>query len=68
MTYESNIDTGDTAATKVARAGDHLVDDLTGIGLETKHHLKVVGPALCVLASGALETDVWATVVAHLLE
>jgi hypothetical protein len=66
--YESNVDTGDTAATKVACAGNHLVDNLAGICLQAEHHLEVVCPALCVLAGRALDADVWAAVVAHLLQ
>jgi hypothetical protein len=67
-TYEANVDTSDTAATEVACAGDHLVDELRSVCLEAEHHLEVVGPALCVLAGCALDADVGAAVLAHLLE
>jgi hypothetical protein len=68
MTYKANVDTGDTTATEVTGAANHLVDQLAGVGLKTKHHFEVVCPALCVLASSALNADIWAAVVAHLLQ
>ena len=67
-TYKADVYTGDTTTTKVARRGNHLVDELARIRLKTKHHLEVMRPALRILASRALDADVWTAVVAHLLE
>lgn len=65
---ETDVHTRDAAAPKVARTCNHLVDELARVCLQTEHHLKVVRPALCVLAGCGLDADIWAAVVAHFLE
>lgn len=68
MTHEADVDTGDTTATEVPCAGDHLVYELRSVCLKTKHHLEVVSPTLCVLASRALDGNIGTAVVDHFPE
>lgn len=67
MTYEADVDTGNTATTVVLDTLNHLIDDLGGVGLQTSSHLEGMSPALGVFSSNTLESNIRATVL-HLLQ
>lgn len=58
-TYEANINTSDTTAAVIPNRCDHLVHNLRGVGLHSKHYFEVVCPAFGILASDALKSYVW---------
>jgi hypothetical protein len=64
----SDVDTGDTHATVIPHGLNALVDNLAGVGLEADCHFNGVSPALGVFASNALNGDVGATAIDHLLQ
>ena len=66
-TYESNIDTSDTASTIVLYRGDHLIDNFTGICLRPDQHFEVVCPPLRILSSDTLQCHI-RTAMLHLLQ
>lgn len=67
-TYVSDVDASDTNTTIVAHTLNHLVKKLTGIRLRTKSNLNSMHPALRILSSRTLNSNIRAATTTHLLE
>lgn len=65
--YVADVDTRDAAAPIVSHTSDHLVDNLTGIGLGTCKELEIMHPAFGIFTSHTFQSNVRA-VVDHLFQ